>query len=215
MFIGFIMVDMMVQKVEARRAAQLAASAAVQNGLESWITVPEGVRLSKGHSWSLPLQEGTVRAGADALVAKALGSISRVVLPQVGERVEAGAPLSRLELAGNTITITSPVGGRISTVNHNLASQPELVVTDPYGRGWVCSIEQVRPQDHAAYFGSDAVLWLQSEVERFREFLSTRLIPEFELGTTSQDAGLPMPGALAQFDADTWAAFEHEFTVHV
>ncbi|MBI4167282.1 MAG: glycine cleavage system protein H [Acidobacteria bacterium] len=215
LFIGFIMVDLIVQKVEALRAARSAAALAAQNALESWITVPEGVRLSKGHSWSLPLQEGTVRAGADALVAKALGSISRVTLPAVGEWVEAGAPLSRLELAGHTVTITSPVGGRISAVNHELKSRPELVATDPYGKGWVCSIAQVAPQDRAAHFGREAVLWMESEVERLREFLSARLYPGFKLGVTSQDAGPPMPGALAQFDVDAWAAFENEFTQHL
>jgi glycine cleavage system H protein len=209
MFVGFIMIDLVVQKVEAARV--LGAAVRKQGGLENWIAVPEGIHLSPGHSWTLPMQEGTVRAGADSLVARALGAASRVALPTVGDRVEAGRPLFRMELNGRSISILSPVSGRIATVNHSLREQPGLVATDPYGKGWVCSIDQSQPAPHAMRLGQKAALWLEHEVARFQEFLTVRLTPEFAVGVTSQDGGLPVPGALAQFDAEAWAAFEAEF----
>jgi glycine cleavage system H protein len=209
MFIGFIMVDAILQKAEAARA--LRATAPRPGGRESWIAVPEGVHLSPGHSWTLPLQEGAVRAGVDSLVARALGTVSRVTLPAVGEWVKAGSPLFHMELHGRSITIPSPVSGRVAAVNESLREQPGIVATDPYGKGWVCSLELSQPALQVMPFGRKAALWLEQEVARFQEFLSAHLTPEFALGATSQDGGLPVSGALAQFDAETWAAFERQF----
>ena len=217
MFVGFVMIDLMVQKVEARRTAYAAVSLAMPvaepNAFENWITVPEGVYLSDGHAWARPLQEGTLRAGVDSLVAGALGSVSRVVLPRRGERVEAGTPLFRLDLNGRSISIPCPVSGRVSAVNTSLRDEPELVARDPYGKGWVCSIEQSPPGPlpTALRLGQRAALWLEREVARFQEFVSLRLIPDSGLGATSQDGGSPIPGLLAQSDSTVWAAFEQEF----
>lgn len=62
MFVGFILTDAIVQKVAAQRAARALAPArapaAAREGIASWVAVPEGVYLSEGHAWTLPLQEG-------------------------------------------------------------------------------------------------------------------------------------------------------------
>lgn len=219
MFVGFIMLDVIVQKLEVWRAVRvaamdsLAAAAQARGGYEKWISVPEGVALSQGHAWMLPLQEGAVRAGADSLVARALGAVSRVSLPKVGDHVAAGKPLFALELNGRRVAVFAPVTGRISAVNNKLREQPGLVAQDPYGKGWVCSMEQSRPDasSRPLHVGTKAAAWLEKEVARFEEFLTFRLNPDFALGTTSQDGGVPLPGLLAHFEPDVWAAFEREF----
>ena len=73
MFIGLLLTDLILQRVEARKAIRAAERLAAPGDLASWVTVPEGVRISPGHSWAMPLQEGTVRAGVDSLVANAVG----------------------------------------------------------------------------------------------------------------------------------------------
>jgi glycine cleavage system H protein len=210
MFIGFILVDVALQKTQAWQAARAAAARAGRDRIESWVVVPEGVHLAKGHSWSLALQEGTVRAGADSLIARAMGTVSRVALPSIGEWVEAGSPLCRLELRDRSITLTAPVSGRVAAVNEALQRNPEMVSSDPYGQGWICSLEEVQAQP--AYFGQRATWWLRQEVDRFRRFLEEQLAPspEFQFAT-SRDAGVPTPGALAQCGTDVWKAFEREF----
>lgn len=212
MFIGFILADVILQKIEARSAIRAAYRAAAAGELASWVAVPEGVRLSPGHSWAMPLQEGTVRAGVDSLVANAVGKVHRVQLPLVGEWIEAGKPLARLAFNGTALSVSSPVSGRVSAVNHGLHEHPENVASDPYGKGWICSIDQAQPRHHALHSGRKAALWLECELDRFREFLSARLTPQFAVEPTSQDAGVPMPGALGQLGADAWVAFERDFT---
>lgn len=90
MFVGFILTDAMVQKVAAQRAARALAparaTAAARDGAASWVELPEGVCLSAGHAWTLPLQEGAVRAGADGMIGRALGTVSRICFPEWGAR---------------------------------------------------------------------------------------------------------------------------------
>jgi hypothetical protein len=76
MFIGFILVDLSLQKIEARRAARGLTLAArtikrrepVSRALDGWPGLPEGVYLSEGHSRLRPQGQGTFQIGPDALV---------------------------------------------------------------------------------------------------------------------------------------------------
>jgi glycine cleavage system H lipoate-binding protein len=220
MFVGFILTDAIVQKVTARRAAQAVAlagaavaTAAARDGVASWVELPEGVCLSAGHAWTLPLQEGAVRAGADGMIGRALGTVSHIRFPKVGEEVKEGELLFGLELNGRSLAVPSPVTGRVGSLNPRLEKQPELVAHDPYGKGWVCSLVETCPpreigtqRRHAK-----AALWLAKEVARFQEFISTQITPDLALGVTSQDGGVPVVGVLAQFDSEVWEKVEQDF----
>ncbi|MBZ5545941.1 MAG: glycine cleavage system protein H [Acidobacteriia bacterium] len=217
MFVGFILTDAIVQKVAVWRAARALAparaTAAARDGAASWVELPEGVCLSAGHAWTLGLQEGAVRAGADSLVGRALGAVSHISFPKVGSAVREGELLFRLELDGRSLAVPSPVTGRVTSVNPRLEKQPELVAQDPYGKGWVCSVVETSPahEDESRRFGVRAAIWLEREVARFQEFIALQMTPDLALGVTSQDGGVPTAGVLAQFDSEVWKRFEREF----
>jgi glycine cleavage system H protein len=220
MFVGFILTDAIVQKVAAQRAARAVAlakaavaTAAAREGIASRVGVPEGVGLSAGHAWTLPLQEGAVRAGADGVVGRALGTVSHVRFPRVGNEVKEGEPLFRLELNGRSLAVPSPVTGRVASINPRLAKQPQLVAHDPYGKGWVCSVVEMSPsrENGTRRLGAKAALWLEKEVARFQEFISMQVTPDLALGVTCRDGGAPAAGVLAQFDSEVWQKFEQDF----
>lgn len=221
MFVGFILVDLIVQKLEARRAAassQPAGRATVEAGTLAgapWApwAVPDGIRISEGHAWFRRDSEGNFVAGADVLIAHALGAVTRVVLPPVGKRVQAGDALALLERDGRAVTLASPTTGRVIAVNRRLDDQPSFVAEAPYDNGWICALAPECPQAEIenAPWGEAAAAWLRGEFERFREFISARVAPDMALGFTSQDGGAPAPGALAQLDAAVWSVFEREF----
>jgi glycine cleavage system H protein len=217
MFVGFILADAIVQKVAAQRAAKALAPArnlaGACEGVVSWLTVPEGVYLSAGHAWTMPLQEGAVRAGVDGLVGRALGTITRIRLPRVGRAVKEGEPLFRLVLDGRSLAVSSPVSGRVASINARLEKHPALVARDPYGQGWVCSLVETPLSGGSTprRYGAKAALWLETEVARFQEFVSMQVTPDMALGATSQDGGVPVVGVLAQFDREVWKRFEQEF----
>ena len=223
MFIGFVLADMLVRKLEARSAAagNLAVPFAAPHQMASkslgpladWLTIPGGVYLSKGHTWLSPQAEGVFCAGADALVGRALGAVSRVIPPRVGQEVWTGSPLFHLDLGGRVLSVPSPVTGRVVSVNRQLRDRPELVAQAPYGAGWVCELVPTRLAQEKTMLrvGDKARAWLGCELDRLAEFLGALVPADPALGTTSLDGGAVVPGALTGFDAEIWRAFEHEF----
>jgi len=222
MFIGLVLTDLVVQKLEARRelatgpqlaraAGEVPASVPLTAGFP-W-RVPEGVYLSENHAWFKPVSNREVQVGADALITHALGALDNVFLPQVGDLVKNGQPLFCLVSKGRVMMVPSTVNGEVVAVNEQLRERPELVVGEPYSAGWVCNIVPAALDDGSGRmkFGAKAASWLEHEFERFNEFISARIAPDLALGETSLDGGLPAPGYLAELGDDGWGAFEAEF----
>jgi glycine cleavage system H protein len=206
MFIGFVLVDVFVQRLRTQRAAVSAPADLNWN-------VPKGFYLSDGHTWSHPDSSLGVRVGADALVTHALGAVEKVVLPKLGELVKAGEPLFGLEHQGCDLKIPSSITGHVVALNTGLGKRPELVAKDPYGSGWICAITPTQPDSGSGGMrsGEKAALWLEQEFHRFREFLFMQVSPDLVVSPTSPDGGLPVVGSLAELPRGGWRAFEAEF----
>lgn len=223
MFIGFILVDLVLQKLGGSRGApalSLTARAVSPSrpafrpfAPDGWPKLPEGVYLSEGHSWLQPKGQGEFQIGPDALIGQAVGSITRVIPPKVGSEVWCEAPLFHIEAGGRVLTVAAPVTGRVIAVNGELQDQPGLVLEAPYGDGWVCAFLPTRLAEERPVWrlGEKAAAWFEQEMQRFCQFLWTRFDSDLALGETSLDGGLPAPGSLKGFDAGTWKAFELEF----
>jgi glycine cleavage system H protein len=205
MFVGFVLVDYIVQGLEARAAVPAPA------GLP-W-NVPKGFYLSEGHTWSYPDASVGVRVGADALLAHALGAVDKVVVPRLGEVVKAGQPLFRLERQGCDLDVPSSITGNVVALNPDLGKRPDLVAKDPYGSGWICAITPTRPDGGSGDMrsGEKAIAWLEQEFHRFRNFLSMQVSPDLALSVTYPDGGLPSVGSLTHLPRGAWRAFEAEF----
>jgi glycine cleavage system H protein len=215
MFVSLVLTDFGFEKWKIWRAARATrpSTSVMEFELEALLQVPEGVHLSGAHTWFRPDPAGGLEIGADPLITHAVGAVQRILLPQPGEQVTAGQPLFRLERNGRSISVPSSITGKVMSVNSRLQDQPGLLNADPYGSGWVCHVTPtaigiVAPNMR---FGEKAILWLESEFTRLHEFLSTQVSPEFALGATSQDGGLPAPGCLNELDKAAWIAFETEF----
>jgi glycine cleavage system H protein len=208
MFIGFVLTNLVVQKVRVQRERVAAPAKPI------W-SVPKGFYLSEGHTWSHPESSVGMRVGVDALVAHAVGVAENVRLPKLGELVEAGQPVLGLGREGCELKIPSSISGRVAALNTRLANRPQLVAEDPYGSGWICAIIPVQSDDRFASVrsGEKAVLWLEQEFHRFREFLSQQVSPDLAVSVTFQDGGLPVVGSLRELPLSGWRAFEAEFLV--
>jgi len=206
MFIGFVLLDLIVQRLQARRATLSAAL-----GLP-W-QVPKDFYLSEGHTWLHPEPSLGLRVGADALVAHALGAVENVILPKLGELVKSGQTLFQLQFHGYDLKLSSSVTGQVTALNPGLGKRPDLVAQDPYGSGWICAITPTRTNGGSVgtRSGSKAAGWLEQEFHRFREFLSLQVSPDPVLSVSYPDGGLPAVGSLTHLGSDGWRAFEVEF----
>ncbi len=118
--------------------------------------IPEDLRYSSDHEW-VRAEGGVARIGITDYAQDALGDVVFVDLPAVGTKVAAGASISEVESTKSVSDIYAPVSGTISDVNAELGDAPERLNEDPYGEGWICTIELDDPSqldgllDAAAY----------------------------------------------------------------
>jgi glycine cleavage system H protein len=120
------------------------------------VEFPEDLRYTKEHEW-VRLDGQRARVGITDYAQDALGDVVYVDLPEVGARVEADQPLGEVESTKSVSDVFSPVSGSIAERNPLVDDRPELVNEQPYGDGWLVSIDVDDPtvveglMDAAAY----------------------------------------------------------------
>ncbi|RSS40446.1 glycine cleavage system protein GcvH [Streptomyces sp. WAC08241] len=113
-------------------------------------STPEHLKYTKEHEWVEKRDGGRVRVGITDHAQMQLGDIVFVENPKAGDRVEAGDPAGNLESVKAVSELYAPLSGRVTAVNGELDTDPDLVNNDPYGDGWLFEVE---PDDAGALDG--------------------------------------------------------------
>ena len=102
--------------------------------------IPADLRYHEEHEWARV--KGTqATVGISHFAQDALGDIVFIELPKVGAAVNAGQQIGEIESTKTTSTLYTPLSGTIVQVNADLKDHPEVVNSDPYGKGWMVVIE--------------------------------------------------------------------------
>jgi glycine cleavage system H protein len=107
---------------------------------------PNDLRYHKEHEW-IRVKGNQATLGISNFAQDALGDIVFIELPKVGAAVKAGQEIGEVESTKTTSTIYTPVSGKIVQVNAELTKHPELLNSDPYGTGWIATIELSNPSE--------------------------------------------------------------------
>lgn len=75
----------------------------------------------------------------------ALGDIVFLDLPKAGTAIKSGQQIGEVESTKTTSTLYTPVSGTIVKINQDVKDHPEVVNSDPYGKGWIAVIELSNP----------------------------------------------------------------------
>ncbi|MBV8301563.1 MAG: glycine cleavage system protein GcvH [Candidatus Dormibacteraeota bacterium] len=98
-----------------------------------------GYRFSATHEWvRTEGEEATI--GISEHAQSQLGDVIFLELPDVGAKLSAGDKFGVVESVKAASDLYAPVSGTVSAVNDRLATNPELVNTDPYGDGWMLKL---------------------------------------------------------------------------
>jgi glycine cleavage system H protein len=107
---------------------------------------PETINYTTDHEWIR--QEGTEAVvGITDYAQSELGDVIFVDVPTVGEHIAKAETFGTVEAVKTVSDLFLPVAGAILQLNPELEEHPELVNTDPYGRGWIVRIAIDNPQD--------------------------------------------------------------------
>lgn len=108
--------------------------------------IPADLRFHKEHEW-VRLNGKQATVGISDFAQDALGDIVFLDLPKVGVSVKVGQQIGEVESTKTTSTIYTPVSGTVSQINTELKNHPEVVNSDPYGKGWIAIIDLVDPAE--------------------------------------------------------------------
>ena len=102
---------------------------------------------SESHEWVCKENDTTVTVGITDHAQELLGDVVFVELPQVGHMLSKGQEAGVVESVKAASDIYAPLSGKVLETNSELASEPSLVNTDPYARGWPFKLELTQPQE--------------------------------------------------------------------
>lgn len=111
--------------------------------------VPPDLHYTKDHEW-IRVEGDTATIGVTDFAAHQLGDVVFVDLPATGKAIDQFATFGVVESVKAVSDLYAPVSGEVVEVNPDLGSQPELVNSDPFGKGWMI---RVRVSDAAQVEG--------------------------------------------------------------
>lgn len=82
-----------------------------------------------------------VVVGVTDYAQKKLKDIVGVVFEEIGKKVNKGDIVAELESIKSRAEVYAPITGKIIEVNTRLEEEPDLVNSDPYGKGWLVKIK--------------------------------------------------------------------------
>lgn len=104
------------------------------------MNLPENLKYTKDHEWVL-VDGDTVTVGITDFAQGELGEIVYVEIETEGETLDSEEVFGTVEAVKTVSDLFMPVSGEIIEFNADLEEEPELVNSDPYGKGWMIKIK--------------------------------------------------------------------------
>ena len=104
------------------------------------MNVPANLKYTKDHEWVL-INGDEATIGITEFAQSELGDIVFVEIETIGETMEKEAVFGSIEAVKTVSDLFMPLSGEIISLNEDLENNPELVNTDPYGKGWMIKVK--------------------------------------------------------------------------
>lgn len=115
------------------------------------MNIPDDRRYSSDHEWiRRDGDSNVVTIGITDYAQDSLGDVVFVEAPDVGSTVANAESVTEVESTKSVSDIYAPVAGVVTSANEALDATPELLNSDPYGDGWICTIEMSDPSEYDA-----------------------------------------------------------------
>ena len=210
-FVTFLLIDHFYSRRHAvapvMQTAKREAQPRLAPSLIGGFQVPEKLRFHPGHTWALSESPSLVRVGMDDFASKLVGKVDRIALPQRGQWIRQGQKIWTVFRDGASVDMVSPIEGSIADVNDAAMQDPELARKDPFGEGWLVTVQapDAKTSFRNLLGGALARWWTEESATRLQ-----RKMP-MALGALAQDGGVAVDNLTAQIPDQEWAAIAKEF----
>jgi len=103
--------------------------------------IPEELKYTKDHEWLRDRGDGTAFVGITDYAQTSLGDVTFAELPKVGAHLGEGQSLGVVESVKAASDVYMPLSGEVIEKNGEIESDPSLINTDPYGKGFLIKIK--------------------------------------------------------------------------
>jgi glycine cleavage system H protein len=117
--------------------------------------IPADLRYSKDHEW-VRVDGDTGAVGITDYAQDQLGDIVYLDLPAVGASIVQHEKMGEIESVKAVSDLFSPVSGEVVEVNQEAVDEPELINSEPYGRGWLIKMRLGNASELDALLSSEA-----------------------------------------------------------
>jgi glycine cleavage system H protein len=196
-----------IQVAPALSRTHVAVAPDARPNLIGGFSVPNNLRYHPGHTWALSESPNLVRIGMDDFATKLAGKVEQVNLPQRGQWIRQGQKVWSLVRNGVKIDMVSPIEGSVADVNDAVASDPSRIGKDPYGEGWLVTVQSPDSKTNFRNLlgGALARWWTEESSMRLQ-----RLMPS-ALGALAQDGGVALDDVAATLPDEQWVKVTREF----
>jgi len=168
---------------------------------------PEEYCFHPGHTWVVDEGRQNARVGIDAFAGNLIGKIDSIEVADLNRWVRQGQAICTITRDGRSVEMLCPVEGVLTSVNHEVLKNPNLIVDDPYRNGWLCEIKAPEMSTNVKNLLRGAIVpaWMQNSLARVAGMVQ-QMNPAL-----AQDGGLPVKGLLFQVDANAQQQLAKEF----
>jgi glycine cleavage system H protein len=118
------------------------------------MNIPAELKYTKDHEW-VRIEGNIAVVGITDFAQGELGDIVFVDIDSVGDELNAGDVFGSVEAVKTVSDLYLPLSGKVVEFNEELESEPELVNTDPYGKGWIIKLEIAEGTDQSELLSAD------------------------------------------------------------
>jgi glycine cleavage system H protein len=101
---------------------------------------PTTLRYAKTHEWA-HLEGNVCTVGLTQFAVEQLTDIIYIDMPDVDDPVAIGESFGEIESVKAVSDLYSPVDGDIVAINEKLETDPTLISSDPFGKGWLIKVK--------------------------------------------------------------------------
>ena len=118
------------------------------------MSIPAELKYTKDHEW-VRIEGNIAVVGITDFAQGELGDIVFVDIDSVGDELNAGDVFGSVEAVKTVSDLYLPISGKVVEFNEELEGEPELVNTDPYGRGWIIKLEIASGADQSKLLSAE------------------------------------------------------------
>lgn len=104
------------------------------------MNIPSELKYTKDHEW-VKVEEGVATIGITDFAQGELGDIVYVDVDTLDESLDIEEVFGSVEAVKTVSDLFMPLSGEVIEFNEELEDEPELVNSDPYGKGWMIKVK--------------------------------------------------------------------------